>query len=236
MNKFLTHEGGQPIWLEDIDFMQNSWRETAQQIVASMTGDSDATCVLSGCLPDENGGTTSGIVCINGEIMQLRPSSLNWSNSFIKVVTEMTGERSYKSGSKKKCHEIRYAVLDSEGDISTTNIPSLCYQSREYGSDDLNVTPGTIKVIRHGGLLTITGFITLEKQENNIQAIEVATLPLSSPLGKASQMGSRTLAVNYMTPYTPVPIEVRDYSNAIKIWAYPGPDTRTDQYSFCITI
>ena len=234
MNNFLTKEGGQPIWLGDIDFMQQSWQETVRQIVASLTGSLTSTCVLYGCKPDGNGGTTAGVISLNGEIMPVRESSLPWQGSSIMVVSEKSAERTFKNGSKEACHEIRYAVLGDDG-ISTSEIPCYDYQNFEFGSDALNLKPGSIKVVRHAGLLTISGFISLETQDS-IRSIEVANLDFLSPVSQITDFNRRTLAINSLTPYTPVPVEIQVRTNTITIRAYPGPDSRTDQYSFNITI
>lgn len=234
MNNFLTKEGGQPIWLGDIDFMQQSWQESVRQIVASLTGSSTSTCVLYGCKPDSNGGTTAGVISLNGEIMPVKESRLPWQGSSIMVVTEKSSERTFKNGSKVLCHETRYAILADEG-LSTADIPHYDYQNVEFGSDALNLKPGSIKVVRHAGLLTISGYISLEKQDS-IRSIEVASLDFLSPISQITDFDRRTLAINSLTPYTPVPVEIQVRSNTITIRAYPGPDNRTDQYSFNITI
>ena len=236
MDKFLTYEGQQPIYLGDIDFMQDSVHQTIKQIVTSMTGNSAATCVLYGCHSDGSGGTTAGLISIEGEILPLNSSPLPWEGSFIKIISALSSERQLKSGGKVQCHETRYAILDMEEGVSTANIPYYDYQQFEFTQADLNkTTPINIKIVRHAGLLTISGYVTLSNVEN-IQTVTVAVLDLPLPSNLITDLNRRTLSINYLTPYTPVPIEVQVRKNKITIKAFPGPDSRTDQYSFSITL
>ena len=112
MNKFLTKNGGMPIWLEDLDFMQDSCREALSQIVSGLTGIENPTCIVYGC-DESDSGVSDGIVCLNGEIMPLEESSIDVRRQYARVVrrTILSGDRVTKNGSKVQCHEYSYAML-----------------------------------------------------------------------------------------------------------------------------
>lgn len=156
MNRFLTHEGGQPIWLDDIDFIQESVRGTIGQMIRGMTGESDITCIVAGCEAQET-GISAGVVCVNGEILLFDGSYRDPNDSEFAVESMESGERMTKSGSKVNSYESRKAILTpTEGGTVAARLPHLAEllsRGRKIIHND------SIQVYLHGNTLSVNGKI-----------------------------------------------------------------------------
>ena len=106
MNKFLTFSGLQPIYLGDIDFLQESVRKTFLQLLVGLTGQEKPSCILQKATDEKD-----GIICLDGEIMPYKKytgGGLVSSYSY-QVVSGYSGDRTFKNGEKHQCYESRYA-------------------------------------------------------------------------------------------------------------------------------
>ena len=105
MNKFLTFPGLQPVYLGDIDFLQEAVRETFLQLLSGLTGMSSPNCILKKATALED-----GVICIDGEIMPYKAytGDLLGATSY-EVKTSLSGARSFKNGETHECYEERYA-------------------------------------------------------------------------------------------------------------------------------
>lgn len=124
MNKFLTHEGGQPIWLEDIDFMQESVRDTFKVLLSSIVGEYENTehpdhaCILQGCETTDE-GVSPGYIYYRGEILPFdgHPEPLSPGNNWLETYTVDRGDRILKNGVKVQCwQEKRVRIGQGYGD------------------------------------------------------------------------------------------------------------------------
>lgn len=139
MNKFLIHEGGQPIWLEDINFMQESVRESVVQIVAGMTGIEKPTCILYGCddVKGKDRGTTAGVVCINGEVFPAEASELNLDTAHMHIVKETAGRRKTQDGRQIEAYESSKVIMtEQEEGLPLRQIPRLAAMMHIVRSSD----------------------------------------------------------------------------------------------------
>lgn len=112
MNKFLTFEGEQPVYLGDIDFMQNNTRTALLQILKGITGEPTPTCIIQGCKVYDK-GVMSGVVCLDGELYDVATTVMS-EEPYLQVVTTYEGSRLMKSGERRECYEIRTASVTSE--------------------------------------------------------------------------------------------------------------------------
>lgn len=118
MNKLLTHKGGQPVYLEDLDFIQESFAESFKNFVRAITDqeDIDEPIVLAGIKRFGSNGITGGIVAFGGRIFVVDQhddidDGCNYLN-FIKT----TGEpRRLKNGSTVDVYEYEDAEWDYTG-------------------------------------------------------------------------------------------------------------------------
>ena len=106
MNKLLTFPGLQLIYLGDIDFMQESVRESFALLLRGLTGQEKPDCMLIEPTPDAD-----GVICIEGEIMPCKfyNGSVSQKLSY-RVESQYAGDRTFKDGTNHLCHETRYAV------------------------------------------------------------------------------------------------------------------------------
>lgn len=106
MNKLLTFPGLQPIYLGDIDFLQESVRDSFVQLLRGLTGDEKPNCILQKATVDKD-----GVACVDGEILPYKAYSgtgIDLGTPSIRVVTVLEGERTFKNGDVHACHERRY--------------------------------------------------------------------------------------------------------------------------------
>lgn len=106
MNKLLTFPGLQPIYLGDIDFLQESVRESFTLLLRGLTGQEKPNCILV-----QPTAAADGVICIDGEIMPCKSyvGTINQKLSY-KVESSYAGERTFKDGTVNKCLETRYAI------------------------------------------------------------------------------------------------------------------------------
>ena len=124
MDKFLTFEGLQPMWLGDFDFMQEAVGSTLKNLVRAMTGYDSV--ILSGCEVSVSGSSvqeatyawTDGVVALDGEILPIKSGSISiripqLPNIYFHVQKSypQEGERIFKDGQSHNCYEKREAVL-----------------------------------------------------------------------------------------------------------------------------
>lgn len=112
MNKLLTFPGQMPIYLGDLDFMNQTVRETFLQLLKGLTGQDNPNCILYGA---EATGTevTAGIVVLDGEIMPSKAVVMNdYLTSFygFNIESRYSGTRTFKNGTSRNCYESRMAV------------------------------------------------------------------------------------------------------------------------------
>ena len=105
MNKYLTFAGLQPVYLGDVDFLQEATRNALSLILQGLTGTEKPNCIL--VQPTQN---KEGVVCVDGEILPYRYGQKSATSSVaVRVISEYGGERMFKNGETHACHETRYA-------------------------------------------------------------------------------------------------------------------------------
>lgn len=112
MNKLLFSEGGQPLYLDDLNFMQSAFADSIKGIVSPF-GD----VVLSGCSieSDENKTSwTEGYIVISGEIYKVDSGSINNpipTDLYWKVVRTNEQLETFENKSENHIYQIGKAVL-----------------------------------------------------------------------------------------------------------------------------
>ena len=156
MDKFLTKSGGLPVWLNDIDFMQESVRKSMSDLLKGLSGMDTPTCIVSGCHTIDT-GISAGIVCVDGEILPVSESSVNPNSAMLVVSSTVSGPRKLKNGETVECYEHRYArwvaLSEHEG-----------VGPRYISLDRLDATirvvdKDGVKVWKQGDRYTVAGFV-----------------------------------------------------------------------------
>ena len=117
MNRFITHTGRQPIWLDDINFMQDSVSGEVAKLVNGLTDNND-TVILSGIDKVVSNGYvsyTSGIIAINGELLSVDRALFNGDGDYrfaVNDIADNAGDRTLvDTGNDVECYIIRSAVI-----------------------------------------------------------------------------------------------------------------------------
>ena len=128
MDRFLTHEGQQPIWLGDIDFMTSAFRDTVAELARGM-GFGSSSFILYGLEFDSERvghemwtfSWKAGVVVIDEELYPVEAgefdSPVNIEFIGFKIVKsfDSKGRRTMKNGEEKECYELRKAVITIGG-------------------------------------------------------------------------------------------------------------------------
>lgn len=121
MNKMLFPQGGVPLSLDDLQFMQDSFADTIKQIGNAMG--QRRNFILYGCdkttTTDDKTKVTSviwkaGAVCLNGEIYPVEAGSipvLDTGTLYWKIVRTEDTDVALKNGTQAKLHSTAKAVL-----------------------------------------------------------------------------------------------------------------------------
>lgn len=114
MNKLLFSEGGQPIYLDDLNFMQNAFAETVKGIVSTY-----GNVILSGCKVTFNESAsryewTEGYIVINGEVYKVEAGSLAGSEDTVlywKTVSTEGQKEIFENSSEHNIYQYRKVTL-----------------------------------------------------------------------------------------------------------------------------
>lgn len=204
MNKFLTFEGQQPIYLGDIDFMQEAVRDGFAHLARVITGQDKPTCILIGCNPTVD-GTSDGILCIEGEILPAGASELFAGH--YEIMTMQGGERRFKDNLMHYCWEIRFAQLvEGSGAYNLADLPRLNIAREEMNQQFVD-QDYQISFIKTGDVRTVLGNVMVEKGNSSIaQLKEVARvqLPMADFYGRTCTMAVGDL----QSPGVPLQLQV----------------------------
>lgn len=163
MNKLLFKEGGQPFYLDDLEFMQSAFAETVKGIISTY-----GNVILSGCnIPPPisiAGHPTTydweeGYIAINGEVYRVEKGrfqgGLN-SELYWKVVSTDEQKENYEDASEGCVYRIRKVVLTDtvkEGElfVSQQTMKTL----EELTSRSLSLSVEEVSVNADGNKATI---------------------------------------------------------------------------------
>lgn len=114
MNKFLTFQGQQPLYLGDVDFASQAIRDAFKLVLRGLTGSDSANAILRGVAPSTRSSSVSfsaGVVSIDGEILPVDaslPISGTLSDTFyLRIKSTYGGSRTFKDGETHSCWETR---------------------------------------------------------------------------------------------------------------------------------
>ena len=121
MNKFLTFQGKQPLYLGDIDFASDAVRTAFAQLLAGLTGSATPNAILLGVTPASRSSTvvfSEGIVCIDGEILPVELSSIGGATMsdtfYFRIKSTYSGGRTFEGGSQHDCWETRSVEVTTD--------------------------------------------------------------------------------------------------------------------------
>ncbi len=190
MNKYLTFPGRQPVFLGDIDFMQDAVRDTFAQLLKGYTGLATPTAILHGLTlttTDDSIAWTAGVVCLAGEILPVPADALTGTSGgpyYLNIVTDHSGEREMGDGIIRPVLQERYAeITETSTDYPLANMPRInpvdVYSPSVYDFSGIsNGADYYAKFANCGGALHIAlRQPTPEQGETEIFRASVARLP-----------------------------------------------------------
>ena len=131
MNRLLTYEGGQPIFLDDVDFLQDSCSGALATLITGLLKGSPLPCILSGVesFGINNYGVTAGVIAYRGEIFEVPEHADVNDNAMgtLRIATYRDTPRKLKNGNVVDSREYRKLewCQPEEADIYITNATSL---------------------------------------------------------------------------------------------------------------
>ncbi|MFK5855367.1 MAG: hypothetical protein QM503_04485 [Bacteroidota bacterium] len=202
MNKLKsTNHGGMPIELDDLRWMDESYREAFKATIKSLTGEATAGAKLFGCevVDTEQGDVftcTEGYVFFNDEIYFVPAHNLVHSDNFLyfkEVITyDPLGDEVFEDANPFGTYEKRTAILES-GASQPAN--TMLYNSKSAATllgEQINllnawqaVAMNAVFVSINNGLSNISGFITYKKLGKTMICIVnlVCDVAASQPVG-----------------------------------------------------
>lgn len=127
MNNYLIYEGNQPVYLDDLQFINQATLDALTGIVEGIQ-QINSPVILYGCditsVPASSGQTTysntAGYVSVLGEVYPVKAGSVTTStgaNLYWEIVTEKDGLRRLGNGTEQYVYEKKYIRLASTGSI-----------------------------------------------------------------------------------------------------------------------
>lgn len=223
MNKFLTFAGVQPVYLGDIDFMQNAASDIFSQLAgALMNQDPSAlNAILYGVSITRSESITSwtaGAVVINGEILKVSAGSISIQDTlplYFHVVSTFSGDRVFKDGESRECYETRTATINgsSTGGINVNSM-LLLHKSVDsdydafYKSEDVT----RAKLLQRNGLFFIDFTVHIEDGQTRFES----RMKFQVTSEKALPNGNFTIyvGIGYSTGVVPMFLGINVHKNS----------------------
>ncbi len=175
MNKFLTFAGTQPVYLGDVDFLQNAAGAAFTQLARALmnSGSDSMNAILQGVditrISNSNVSYSAGIVVINGEILPVVGETIAAEPSdvlYFHVVSALSGERTFKDQSVHQCYDTRSVVINT---VSTDGIAVDSVGRLNQSDDDVYIDSNGAGIALSGKLIRKNGFWFVEF---NLSAVE----------------------------------------------------------------
>jgi len=166
MNKLLTYAGVMPVFLGDINFMQNAAADAFKQLARALmnSGSDSVNAILQGVEITSGGQDvewSAGIVVLNGEILPVAAGGVTAQGPnelYFHVNSVLSGERTFKDGNSHDCYDTRTAVIntDSTDGIAFDSLERLheevVVDDHVYAGDRMSGSVTSGNLIRKSGL------------------------------------------------------------------------------------
>ena len=214
MNKFLTFTGNQPVYLGDIDFMQNAASAAFKQLlrgILNSPSDDGMNAIIQGVeIAYDGNGTwswTDGVVVLGGELLPIAAGSISAGTTgelYLHVYSTLSGPRTFKNGQSHDCYDTRTAIINttSEDGVAVSTIARLQRSADEvYDNNYYIIVSGTSRIldssprlIRKSGLWFLDIAFSVESEEDpDILVGEIQFMDLRPD--HLSQISSTTFSI-----------------------------------------
>ena len=180
MNKFLTFQGQQPLYLGDIDFASAAVRDAFKKLMIGLAGCDPANAIISGVV----GFTgqypvhfSSGVVCIDGEILPVAESHFQGSLSeafYFRINSSYSGSREFVGGETHDCWETR--TVEVTKDVTDYPMSSFRRLTGGIGSQVWKYNDGTseFRLVKTGAVWNaILKRFAMSRMEDHLFDVDV---------------------------------------------------------------
>lgn len=175
MNRLLTYAGQQPIYLGDIDFLQDSAGSMLTCLARALMnqGSDSLNAILQGVVLSQQTQShiswTAGVVIIAGELLPIPAGTvrgtLGSTSLYFHVEVVEEGTRTFKDGEEHACWATRTATItaESSGGVAVSGVSRLHVESDdatyEGTSSSANITSASL--MKKDGLWYIDAHVSL---------------------------------------------------------------------------
>lgn len=189
MQQLISQNGGMPLYIDHLIFMQEAYAQAIKGLLSAYTGDFDNSIILSGCVPTETStgvyNFTEGFVLLNGEVRFLRAQTgVSISNPLLAFFTEFdqvdpSGDFVFEDGVTRSTFEQRDVQVQTF--TTTPTVPAIpAINQQGFRLEDkipsTDFTPqhdvlsyqNSWSPITSGGLLPVADEILVQKVFNKV--------------------------------------------------------------------
>lgn len=183
MNKLLTNNGGQPFFLDDINFLDSTIRESFAGLLRGVAKNSDIYLTDLQITKVENAVSwVEGYIVLGGEILPVAQGSINiiqantplyWN---IQKSYPESGHRVFEDGQERDCYEIRKAVLTTiVTDFPENKIKSISKVIHDLVSDSVEMPLMSEDISKTYSDYSCTGKITYRRRAAKFEELILYT-------------------------------------------------------------
>lgn len=224
MNKFLTFQGKQPLYLGDIDFASDAVRTAFAQLLAGLTGSSTPNAILYGVIAAARSSVvtfSAGVVSIAGEILPVEANAGiagSLADTFyLRIKSTYSGTRTFEGGASHDCWETRTVEVTKD----ETDYPLADFMRIQggFGSRIWRYIEGSVafRLVKTGLVWLVTlkrGPMT--RMDEHLFSITIPTIP-SDDLVKfptSEEMVPTTAYIDGSESLTSEPMTVKYYRDS----------------------
>lgn len=196
MNKFLIYEGGQPVYLNDLDFIQKAMADALKAICSGFKFGS-GNILLSDPVSTETSGTNTvytivgnGYIVIGDEVYPIQPGSLAVPASepvYWVVVREKYQNETLANNTEVQVYERRYVKLSAtyaEGDTYVNRVDVMTFKDKMLATVadylDKTVTEKDMKAqLSLGGVVSGKAEMTYRAKQSGEETVHLNILAVT---------------------------------------------------------
>ncbi len=175
MNRLLTFAGQQPIYLGDLDFLQDATKNSLMCLARALMNEGSDTlnAILQGVEISQNANYiqwTDGVVVLNGEILPISAGSVRGTLAqtplYFHIEVAEDGSRTFKDGVSRSCWAIRTATIKAESigsvayvdDVQRLHVP---YEDVVFEGSSASENITSAKLVNKRGFWCIDAHVSL---------------------------------------------------------------------------
>lgn len=181
MNKFLTYAGTQPVYLGDIDFIQNAAGDAFALLARAFMDSADGSlnAILQGVEKTWNSSVVTispGVVVLDGEILPFEGVTLTSPVAFyFHVESTLSSSRVFEDGNSHQCHSTRKAIINDTagGGIAVDSVQRLHVPSDDavYNNASASGFAQSGRLVRKSGLWFMEMLVSVVESSSDVSGV-----------------------------------------------------------------